>query len=521
MVCYRRWSLHKFPRNLFLFMNYLKNSVLLLLSLFVVISCSSNNNHSWSTAIPKEAPFVIIPPQQAQLDSTLKSYAPFLGAVSSANMQLVSKIDSSFNSSIALNAIMLYPGANNTLAPVWITKAPANFIDKLKEQYYERFTQNHYYFGDSIIQKLHFDDRLLFAAKLHDMVLFSESSLGIEETIRAYNGNTAAADLSDLSLRANHIVMNTPALDKSLRQLARVTYHPRIKDAFKGMKPALLSFNHKQNNFRFNGTIPLNSSEEKNALLQTLADTNAAITLDKYISSNAAGFGLFRQTPRSTFSGSLPDTSRVDQKLLTQEQEYASIAQHVGKKLAMVLYAESGFLTEGEQLFLRKLEDTGALKSRLSQLVDDGLITKQNESYYIQSRILAQLFGSPLCTFSGFYLKITDDVAVLSKRKELTDVVPSDKKRRRTMFYEREFRDIKSTLPEMVSSLFVTNQNFRSFVKPFLLSDSYADTLLSKFEKLTISTKLTENSDSLKFQLRSHSAKKKALLMKSNGSTTH
>lgn len=490
-------------------MNYLKNSVLFLLTFLTMVSCSSNSNQPWSTAIPKEVPFVIIPSQQARLDSTLKSYGPFLNSISSGNTQLLSKVDSTLNSSLTLNAIMLYPGADNKLAPVWIAQAPSGFINTLKEQYYQRFTQNHYYFGDAVIQKLHLGDRLLFATQLQDMVLLSESSLGIEETIRAYHGDAPAADLSKLTLKPDRIVMNTPALDKAIRQLARVTYHPSINDAFQGTEPALLSLSHDQNNFQFTGTIPLNTEEDQTPLIAALTDTNATITLDKYISSNAAGFGIFRQTPATTFSGSLPDTSRVDKRFLAQQNEYASIAQHVGKRLALVLYAESGFLTEGEQLFLRKLENTDAVQNGLSQLVDDGLITKQKGSYYIQSRILAQLFGSPLCTFSAFYLKITDDVAILSKRKELTDVIPSDKNRRRTMFYERQFRDIKSTLPKKVSSLFVTNQNFRSFLKPFLLTDSYADTLLSNFESLTISTKLTEEKDSLQLRIKSHGTEKK------------
>ncbi len=112
-------------------------------------------------------------------------------------------------------------------------------MDQLVQKYDKKFAQNKYYFKEQVIRKLYLKDRNLFVAQRGDLVFLSESSLGVEETIRAYEGYAPRANLSDISLKPGHILMNTPALDHGIRQLAKVAYHPLIKGTFRGTKPTL------------------------------------------------------------------------------------------------------------------------------------------------------------------------------------------------------------------------------------------------------------------------------------------
>jgi hypothetical protein len=487
-------------------MDKLKSSALLLLIAGIIASCSSPNNAPWSKAIPAEAPFVIIPSEDANLHSILgSSYTPFLDDITSSAIQLLSEVDSTARSSVNINGIILYPGNNNRLELVWVANAAGNYMEQLTQKYDKEFAQNQYSFQEQTVRRLYLKDRNLFISQLGDVVFLSESSLGVEEAIRAYEGHAPRADLSDLMLEPGHILMNTPALDDGVRQLAKVAYDPLIKGTFNGTKPALLSLNQEgesqQQTYQFSSTIPL-SDEPKSNFVNILSGSNAPITLDRYISSNAAAFGLFRQAPYTSLPDSFAhaDTSQTDSLFINQESRYTNIAQHLDSSFALVMYAESGFLTQGEHLFVRKLSNVSGFKNELDKLVDQNYAEKTNQTYFIQSRGLSQLIGSSLCAFPGFYLTLTDDVVVISKRKELAELVAVDKNRRRTMYYERSFRNIKDNQPEQISSLFVTNDEFSSFLEPYFYADSYMNVLLSKFDYLTLSTTLNEDQSAWQFQ---------------------
>ena len=493
-------------------MNKLNVSGLLLFAAILLTSCSSIPDHPWSNAIPEKAPFVIIPQENATLDNVLQSsYTPFLDDITSSAIPLLSRVDSTASSPVTLNSIMLYTGAENQLETVWMAQAPQGFVKRMKESFYEDFTQNQYYFHDVVIHILHLGDRQLFAAQMRNNLLISESSLGIEDAIRAYIGKLPRADLAGLSLEPGHIVMNTPSLDGWVQQLAKVSYRPSIKQALKGTKPTLLSVSQRgeqQNSeFELSGTIPLDKEEVPSNLVGALSSGNAPISLDRYISSNATAFGLFRMEPRLAPPSSLPDTTSLDSTLMNSEARYSSLAQSLGQEFSLVMYAQSGFLTTGEHLFLRKVSDTGALREQLSDLAAEGAIDQSDGTYYVRSAAIAQLIGSSMCTFQDFYLDVTGDVVVISPRKGLVEIVSADRSRRRTMFYEQSFRDIKETLPENISGLFISNNKFYSFLQPFLSPNNYLNAITSKYDILTASTRLNEDQQTLNFSLNTYQTK--------------
>jgi len=490
-------------------MNKLKTPSLLVFALILISSCSSIPDRPWSDAIPQKAPFVVIPEQDATLNSVLQSsYSPFLDDITSSAVQLLSRVDSTASGDINLNAIMLYSGAKNKLEPVWMAKSADGFIERMKKEFYRKFTQNQYYFHGVVINVLHLGDRQLFAAQLHDNVLLSESSLGIEDAIRAYTGRLPQADLADLSLTPGHIIMNTPSLDGWVQQLSQVMYRPTIKNILKGTKPTLLSVSQQgkqQNNqVQLSGSISLDSEAVASNLVAAISSDNKRISLDRYISSNATAFGLFRLQPRLAPPSTLPDTSRLDSTLMRSKTQYASLAKTLGPEFSLVMYTQSGFLSTGEHLFLRKVSDVSTLRNELAALEADGYIERNDGTYFVRSAALGKLIGSSFCGFQDFYLDITGEAVVISKRKGLVEIVSSDRSRRRTMFYEQQFRDIKENLPEKVSSLFVTNPEFYSFIQPFLSPDNYLNAITSKFDILTASTSLNNETGSLSFKLNTY-----------------
>jgi hypothetical protein len=490
-------------------MNKVNLSGLLLLTIFAITSCSSIPDRPWSDAIPEKAPFVILPQQDATLNDVLQSsYSPFLDDITSSAIQLLSRVDSTADDPVTLNGIMLYPGANNQLETVWMAQTEGKFIQLMKNNFYRDFTQNQYYFKEVVVHILHLGDRRLFAAQLNNSLLISESSLGVEDAIRAYTGSLTRLDLDDVSPEPGHIIMNTPSMDGWFQQLSKVGYRPVIKKALAGTSPTLLQISQtgeQQNTeFQLSGEIGINKDESSN-LVATFASGNAPVTLDRYISSNAAAFGLFRLPPRLAAPTSLPDTTRLDSTLMNNQEIYAGLAQTLDQEFGLVMYAQSGFLSTGEHLFVRKVKDVAGLRQQLSSLANDDQIQQQESgSYFIRSAAVAKLIGSSLCTFQDFYLDVTGEAVVISKRKGLAEIVASDRNRRRTIFYEQTFRDIKQNLPDEISSLFVANAEFESFITPFLAPDNYLNALTSKFDILTVSTTLSDNQESLTLSINTY-----------------
>ncbi len=480
----------------------------LLILLLIFAGCNGITNRGWHHTIPEKAPFVVIPSEGATLGSLVKSeYAPFLDDVSTSALSLAAQVDSAASTSLTLRGLILYPGVTNRLEPVWVSRAPSGFLENIKESYYQKFAQNQYYFKDIKIHRLHIRDRNLFAAELGDNLLLSESSLGLEDAIRSYLGLGPAAAIPAEKLKPASLIVNTPSLDRWITQLAKIIYRPVLKNIFKGTQAALTGVRNIQDEENsgkvFEGTIPL-TDVPPGELVAAFSDENAALELDRYISSNAAAFGIFRLKPRLAPPTSIPDTTRLDSLYLGDPARYVSIANTLEAPFAIVMYAESGFLSTGEHLFLRKTSNPDLLRKQLSRLEDNDMIQRREGVYFIQSHILSELIGSEFSTFSDFYLDITGDVVVISKRKGLVEMVEDDYRRRRVIYYEDEYMQMKESFPDSVSGLFVAAPDFNSFIQPFLAPDHYAEVLFSRFDMLSLVTRYRPEAEEIAFTLKTY-----------------
>lgn len=479
------------------------NLTLIILIGFVLYSCGSSAD-SWSGSIPEDTAFLIVPPSGATVQSVIQSeYMPFLEDISSAAVQLVAEIDSNATESMPLQSILMYPGNSQNIQPIWVTQAPDDFMETLKNKYARNFSQNEYKFRDRTILSLKIQNRDFFITSFADFLVMSESSYGIENMIRVYQGSLKGADLSGVELAPGSLVLNTPALDTWASQLARVSYHPIIKDALHGTAPTSLSLESiqkdRERDIQFTGTIPL--KDEKSSLVAAISHENKAITLDKYISSNVAALGIFHWPAPTDLTADLPDTTDADIFLMNNSDTYAEIAKNLGSELAIAMYAESGFLSSGEHLFLRKLQNPAALRRQLESLSSEDAITAVDNVYFAQSYALAQLLGSPLCNFKDFYINIVDDVAVISKRKGLTELVASDRSRRRVIFYEPFYEKIKAGFPDQPSSIFVAGPEFNSFISSYLTNSNSVEALTASFDYFSFTAQIDEAGENLSISL--------------------
>lgn len=476
---------------------------------FGLLGCQGLPRQHWTHAVPRKTPAVIIPPSDIPPKQVLEqSYTPFLDDITSSAIQLISQIDSYPSIELKTKALMLYPGASDQLQPIWVMEAPDFFISNLQRAFYQDFTQNRYHFQGQVVHKLHVRDRLLFATQLHELLLISESSLGIEDAIRSYLDLMPSAGIDSTEIRSPSLILNTPSIDSWVEQLAKVVHRPNIDGAFKGTGPTVLDVSavseEQQNELQFTGTIPL-SDEPKSVLVAALSSEMAPVTLDRYISSNAASFALFRLSPRLAPPTSTPDTTRLDSLLLYNKVRYADIARTLNPEFALVTYAESGFLSTGEHLYLRKLNNRNELVSQLNELVNEGVLQRSDDTYFARGNVLARLIGSEMCSYSDFYLNITGEIVVISKRKGLAEVVESDRSRRRVIYYEQNYLDIRRSLPDQVSGFAFASTDFPDFLRPYLAPNNYASAITSQFDLLTLSLELDQNEEQLAFNLRTYS----------------
>lgn len=479
----------------------------LLLSLLLV-SCSSGGRE-WDRAVPAGTPFVLVPAPQTTLQSALKApFIPFLDDVTGSAINLVGEVARISQRDPNLRAILLYPGTENSLQPVWVAEAPGGLLAAFREHFYRDFTQNEYHFHGVRIHRLHVSERILFAAIHRGSLLLSESSLALEAMLRTYRGEQEALDLRALAPQPGSFVLNTPSLGNWVEQVTRVMYRPSLLGSFRGSSPVVMRMDSvgagENLMLRLTGSMDLTGDGERSELISALTSENRPLLLDRYISSDAAAFGIFRLAPPSSPPDTLADPTPLDSTLVDDPGLYPLLARSMSPEFAMVMYAESGFESVGEHLFLRRLSDPGLFRQQLQKLRDKGVLELRDGAWLASGRVLSGLIGSELCSYREYYLDITGEAAVISKRRGLAEVVASDRNRRRVMFYDSNYSSIREGLPEDVSGLVVAGPDFQSFVSSYLAPETYVNIITDQFDLLALSGRRSDDGNRLNLSLETY-----------------
>ncbi|WP_421773632.1 hypothetical protein [Gracilimonas sp.] len=466
-------------------------------SISLLATCSSVPDNEWFALIPEEATFVVVPEDGLNVqDIIAKEYATYLDDLTPSALQQVAGIDTEMDNPLSIKAVALYPATSLHSDFLWITGSPSSNLSQWASRFYQPFTQNNYEFKGFIIHKLFFNKTEIYAAQVNDYLILAESSLIIENSLRAFLGEKPSIQLQQ-NPPTSTLVLNTPQLDHWVEQFATVINRPTVMSSFSGTKPAALTFDaysDSSQNIQLSGKIELTEGQHS-VLVDAFSYENKPITLDRHIASNAATFALFRLPPVSVpLEPTNTITTKLDSVLLANISMYQNLASTLSSEFAFEAFPESGLLSTGEFLFMRKLNDRNSFRSQLNRLVRDGLINFQDNTYQVSSSVMGKLIGSEMSTLRDFYLAFSNDVVVIAKRKGLAESVNADRIRRRVIYYDETYSTVRNNLPEEVSGfVWSASSDFLQFIRPYVKTETSIAGLLSRFDITTMTMTAGDN----------------------------
>ncbi|MFO7799278.1 hypothetical protein [Rhodohalobacter sp.] len=478
---------------------------ILFLSIVFLSGCFNRSANHWSDLVPDDTPFVLVPEQNKTiLDFLEASYIPLLDDITPSAIQLISRVEEQSQNGVMIEAVLFYTDTANDWQPIWISKSQPGLFEKLVENYQKRFEQNRYYFKGHTIEKIFLSDRVMFAFQNGDYSIFSESSLGIENMIRTITGEKSSIELTQEQAAPGSFIANTESLEYWVQQVAQVTYRPQLQNILTGGGPVSLRFNQVDDEnpvWRMSGEM--NLSDDRSTLLRSISQPTDEFILDRYIPMNSAAFSLQRLQPRSVPADELQAETDVDSFIEENLSIWENISEVLDDEFAFATFDQSGAESASEFLYLRKITDAGTVRSELNKLVQEDLALGDGNTYSIRSKWLAKLFGSELNPMIDFYITVYEEVAAIANRKGLSESIGGDANRRRVMYYDDDFMDIKNSLSSSLSSLFFMNASqFGTFIQPWLYPQHNLNTILSPLDQFVITTELV-SSDQLEVQFHS------------------
>ena len=484
----------------------LPSVLLLLFTLLLLPACGNVSADHWAEFVPDSTPFILIPEEDTSFDQILSAaYAPLIDDITPTALQLVSNIEDTAGEAVKVEAMLLFPDTANDWQPVWITTNVSGLSEMLKSAYQRRFEQNRYKFNNFTIEKLFIYDREIFTVDIGNRTIFSESSLAIESILRTLNGDIPAMKLDQAQASPGSIIMNTGSLEKWIQQLARVSYRPYLMNLFEGGSPVSLSYNSSENaEWTWQLTGEMSLQNERSVLLRGISSDAREFTLDRYISINTAGFAILKLAPRMVPPNDLSAEGETDKFIESNPDIWQNIAQHLDDEIAFATFAESGPESTSEFLFLRKIDNAAEIRLQLNKLAAENLVIRDGNTYAVNSKWLGKLFGSEVNPMTDFFITIYREVAAMSLRKGHAESVGTDADRRRVMYYDDEYMQVKSSLPSSLSSILYMNASrFGTYIQPWLYPQNYFSTLVSGLDQLVLSTQRQPDSSELKVNVSS------------------
>lgn len=487
-------------------MQRVRNPLITIFILTLFGACSSVEQKPWTELIPESASFVIIPKSGVKVtDLPATDYANILEDLTPTALPQISLFDPALLSGLDLKAVVMYPATSTETQLIWITETSSS-IDDWIQDYYQPFSQNYYSFQGIRIHKIRTTANTIFITQIHNWLIFSDSSVALEFALRSYLGSFPSMAFP-VEPAPGQLIMNTPKLDRWIEQFSSVSYRPGIHNAFSGTKAAQLTFantgDSTSTSFSLSGTIGLEQTSHS-ALIDAISSENRPLQMDRYIASNAGAFAVMRLAPRLLPVRPTDRVTKLDSLLLNDPVEFGALAATLDSPFAFEAFPESGLLSSGEFLFMRRLLKKGELRARLYELSTQGYLERQGNSYFASSSVLAKLIGSELCSFTDFYISFSGDVVVISKRRGLSESVEADRTRRRVIYYDNDYSAIRRELPPEVSGfIWASTDDFLKFIQPYLMPRNRASGLLSMFDMAHI-TLLKQDEDALHFSLKTN-----------------
>ena len=477
------------------------------LVLLVIMSCSEIKQQHWTFSLPEDARWVITPSQGTSLQQLgQESYMRLLNPVSSVPLIALDFIQKKISNNLVLKAVAMVRSTSTRNTTLWIFETN-EALREWAPLFYEPLTQNNYRFGKVVIHRLLTPYGSLYAANLHDYWIISAYSGVVERSLAAYMGNDyVSSNFSDSGLEeqgknSRRASMDAPLisadrikpaeqwvmlqnLDEWVEQLFQIRYRPSIQGATDGLSAVKIQGVLNENGDGFELRAQLSQSDSATStLVRSLTHSNHSIELDRYIASNAAGFAIMHYPLRLSLNTKDVASSSLDSLLLSEPELYRGLALSTDEEFGVVSYAESGVAATGEFLFMRLLQTPEIVQQQFEQWAEQGMVRKVDQSYYVQSDLIAELFGGGLSTFDNFYVNFSGDAIILATRKGLVETVEADRRRRQVMYYENHYRELLDNGWENRSAIiWFSSKDFNQFLAPMLMPDAPLEALLQGFD---------------------------------------
>ncbi len=442
--------------------------------LLFVSGCSKHGDDtSWLSAVPAESPLVILYHDTELTEALLDHRFLMMEELSDVQISTVSYVNERISAPVNLKAVALYPTGSHQLQPLMIIDDPGNGVAAIAKLFHREFAENSYRFQNQTIWILHLDGQRLYAAQFGNWILLSKNSVAIENSLMAYDGDHPGLSLQETEISGGGYLLNTPKLDNWLNLLGAPRYLPRFSGIFEGTGPAVLSlsnddFDDPLFDARLRGDIPLNESE-LSRFASSFAAGPAPFDLDRYIPTDAAFFTVFHQEPGSVSTDDITSAGRLDSLLLTDGELADNIRQSLAPPTAFVTFEASGFLSVGEHMYLRRLNDPSGFSGILRELERGGYIESSNDVYYINSNVLGRMLGGPFSRLTDFYVIRSANAAVITKRSGLARRIDQDRRRRAVFYYDDAYMSIRERHPEEVSLwMYTRTAPLLNYLEPML-----------------------------------------------------
>lgn len=488
-----------------------RSSHISLIFLFFFLSfagCSDQlEERNWLATIPAESPIITLH-HDAHFTGVLEDRDGLLPQeLSDIEIDRIIQMRDRLPSSIPIIATAFYPTGSHELQPIFVLQDPGSGLEHIASRLQKDYAENHYSFKGHRIHILHLDNYQLYATQLSEWILISRNSAAIENGILTYTGDHQEINLSEAQLQDGDFIVNTPAIEKWLGLLAAPRYLPRFDRILDGTGATVITtsredYDSELYNGSLSGNIPLNEGN-LSPFVRAISAEPATSDLDRYIPRDAAFFTMYQNDPDPEAPLELEPTGPLDSLFLNDPELLQRFAATMDTPAAYATFEPSGFLSAGESLILRRLEEGTTFIRLLENLEQEGLIEVNDGIYNIRSRLLSRLIAGPLGHFSDFYISRSAGVAVLTQRPGLARRVDQDRRRRAVYFFDDDYMEARQQHPEAFSVWSYTRvPSLMNYLEPMLNPLNHASYLASLSNIITLS--LTRNEDELSLKMDSY-----------------
>ena len=476
-----------------------------LVVLFIIaigaIGCGRQSINHWIEGVPGTTPLIIVTPDPYDVDGILtRDFAQISAQASNSdNSDLIRILNDTSAPNVRIEGLAVFPANADEWKPVWILQTAPGLARLASEQFSRPFTTQQYKFSGLSIYVLYLGDSTqYYALESGNYTFLSQSSYAIEEFARTVVGEYASISVDNTEIGAGDLIVNTPNLDKYIATETAVKYRPALSGSLGGSNVAVMKLQRDGPSnddyvLQFNGSFEIDSENQSSSLVQSITGTNHINVLDRYVSQDVA-LAVFMNGKSNILP--VPDQPvALDLFLNSKQDEMERFVNALGDNFALAAFSSSGFLSVGEYAYVRMIRNTESLTQLLNNWADADLITRDNQNFIIQSKILSHLVTGGVEEFDIFHLTIDGDAVLITQRPALIRKLISDRERRRTLYYTEEYLDIRKTYPEQLSGFVYTNsEGLSRFVQSLLNIKNSAELIFDNFDLLAMGFERSNNS---------------------------